>query len=199
MGVREKEFEWISKFVYVFSRNVIVMWSTPVLISLLTFGTTILLGVNLDAATVFTTTSIFKMLQELVRIFQQSMSSLTQAVISFGRLNRFIMSKEMGDDSMEMEEMGELRWRLKNGSKQSSSGSDAISIRHTHHSFEYCCDHFPESFCKIVACLEPFRFKRVTRTGRSKTFEGGSRWFNQQNRLNEMSGQEFRPVPDPTG
>ncbi|KAF7811131.1 ABC transporter C family member 4 [Senna tora] len=103
MSARQKEFEWISKFVYVFSGNVIVMWSTPVLISTLTFGTALLLGVNLDAATVFTATSIFKMLQEPVRTFPQSMSSLAQAVISLGRLNRFMMSRELGDDSVERE------------------------------------------------------------------------------------------------
>lgn len=98
---RDKEFSWLSKFMYMLSFNLVVLWSIPIMISALTFVVASLADVSLAAGKVFTITTILKILQEPIRTFPQSLISISQALISLKRLDVFLTSNELETNSVE--------------------------------------------------------------------------------------------------
>lgn len=101
---RESEFRWLTKLMFSVGWNTIVLWSAPLFISSLTFGSAIWLGIPLDPGTVFTATSLFKNLQEPIKTFPRSMISITQASISLRRLDAFLLSNELNEGAVERQD-----------------------------------------------------------------------------------------------
>ncbi|KAF9610708.1 hypothetical protein IFM89_024405 [Coptis chinensis] len=101
---RDAEYNWLSKFMFTNSASVVLLWSTPAIVTTLSFGTTIWLGFPLDSGTIFSAMSLIKILQEPIWGFPQALTSISQAMISLGRLDGYLMSKELVKGAEEREE-----------------------------------------------------------------------------------------------
>jgi hypothetical protein len=114
---RETEHGWIGKFLYYFAVNMGVLSTAPLTVTVLTFGTATFIGMPLNAGTVFTITSIIKILQEPVRTFPQALINISQATISLGRLDAFMSSTEMDANAVQREENcdGDIAVEIKDG------------------------------------------------------------------------------------
>eukprot|EP00252_Welwitschia_mirabilis_P009305 TRINITY_DN21798_c0_g1_i1.p1 TRINITY_DN21798_c0_g1~~TRINITY_DN21798_c0_g1_i1.p1 ORF type:complete len:1500 (-),score=211.88 TRINITY_DN21798_c0_g1_i1:321-4820(-) len=115
-ALRDSEYGWLAKFMYNVGFNIIILWSTPTIVSAVTFTVCVLAGVELTAAKVFSAISIFKILQEPIRNFPQALISLSQAIVSLDRLDKYMTSKELDPKAVERLPPGEeIAVSIKNG------------------------------------------------------------------------------------
>ncbi|CAI9118854.1 OLC1v1020481C1 [Oldenlandia corymbosa var. corymbosa] len=103
-NLRRKEYEWISKLMYAIAYNLSMIWSIPVVIAALIFVAAIFMHIPLEAGTVFTITTILKILQEPVKTFPQTLMSIYQGMISLKRLDGYLTSYELQTKTVEREE-----------------------------------------------------------------------------------------------
>ncbi|KAK8448521.1 hypothetical protein SEVIR_7G027200v4 [Setaria viridis] len=135
--LREEELGWLAKSMYFMCANTIVIWSGPLAMTVLVFGTCVLTSVELDAGKVFTATAFFKTLDAPMQSFPEAIAAVTQATVSVGRLDRYLLDAELDDSSVEHVEGtgigtgalvvevrdGIFAWDMR-GNKQSKEGED---------------------------------------------------------------------------
>ncbi|XAR57080.1 Xenobiotic-transporting ATPase [Bertholletia excelsa] len=98
---REKEYGWLSRFLYSFSWTMVVIWGTPIVLPVFMFGIKVMMGGSLDTGSVFTVVSVLRVLQDPLRTFPQALVQVSQALVSLGRLDGFLMSQELDEQSVE--------------------------------------------------------------------------------------------------
>ena len=88
--LREDEVSFLAKRKYLDALCVYFWATTPVLICLLTFGTYVLLGKTLDAATVYTSVALLNMLIGPLNAFPWVLNGLAEAWVSLKRVQELI-------------------------------------------------------------------------------------------------------------
>jgi ATP-binding cassette subfamily C (CFTR/MRP) protein 2 len=98
---RSVEKGWASMFIYISGLNLCSLWLAPIAATIATFILRIYLNGDLSPGSVFTAVATFRLLQEPMRLFPQALMSISQALVSVDRLNRFMQSDELQEDAVE--------------------------------------------------------------------------------------------------
>lgn len=87
-GHRRKEIEFLSKRKYLDALCVYFWATTPVLMCLLTFGMSVLIGQTLDAASTFASVALLNMLIGPLNAFPWVLNGLVEAFVSLRRVQK---------------------------------------------------------------------------------------------------------------
>lgn len=130
MKFRDLEYHWIGKFLYAFATNLGILTTCPTVIAFLTFGAAILLGYSLDSGTVFTVMSVIKILQEPTRTLPQALVAASQAVVSLVRLEEYVKSRELDENSVDRVEGNEsyMAVEIKQGSFSWNDEGEEVTL-----------------------------------------------------------------------
>lgn len=88
--MRDKELYYLKGRKYLDALCVYFWATTPVLISILTFGTYVLMGNQLTAATVFTSMALLNMLIGPLNAFPWVLNGITEAWVSIKRIQKLL-------------------------------------------------------------------------------------------------------------
>ena len=98
-SLRAKEFIWLSKAQIMKAFGAFLYWMSPTIVSSVVFlGCVLFHSAPLDAGTIFTVLATLRILSEPVRMIPEALSILIQVVVSFDRLNTFLLDEELDSD-----------------------------------------------------------------------------------------------------
>ncbi|XP_027342453.1 putative ABC transporter C family member 15 [Abrus precatorius] len=90
LQLRETERRWLQKYLYTCSAIATLFWTSPTLVSVVTFGACILVKTELTAATVLSALATFRILQEPIYNLPELISMIAQTKVSVDRIQEFI-------------------------------------------------------------------------------------------------------------
>eukprot|EP00252_Welwitschia_mirabilis_P019394 TRINITY_DN4472_c0_g1_i2.p1 TRINITY_DN4472_c0_g1~~TRINITY_DN4472_c0_g1_i2.p1 ORF type:complete len:1511 (+),score=277.83 TRINITY_DN4472_c0_g1_i2:245-4777(+) len=97
--LRNTEFVWLRKALYAQAFVTFVFWGSPIFVSVVTFGTSILLGRKLTAGGILSALATFRVLQEPLRNFPDLVSMIAQTKVSLDRISGFLQEEELPEDA----------------------------------------------------------------------------------------------------
>ena len=100
--LRDQEFHWIMQFMYQVAYSTVFTWSSPSVVSVATFACCVLLeGKELTPGQIFTAVATFRILQDPIRNFPQTLIAVSQARVSLDRLEKYLSSEELDTNAVD--------------------------------------------------------------------------------------------------
>lgn len=93
--LRKEEFKWISGVLSQKGYNLVLFWSSPTAVPIVTFWTCYLIGVPINAANAFTFLASIRLVQEPIRLIPDVLGAYIEAKVSLDRIVRFLEEPEL--------------------------------------------------------------------------------------------------------
>ena len=93
--LRKDEFQWLLSILSKKGYIVVLFWSSPVLVSAVTFWACYFLGTTLSASNVFTFLACLRILQEPIRLMPDVITAFIEAKVSLDRIAKFLDAPEL--------------------------------------------------------------------------------------------------------
>lgn len=98
---REREFKWLGEAQYKKVYGTLLYWMSPTIVSsVVFFGCAIFGSAPLNASTIFTVLATLRSMAEPVRMIPEALSAMIQVMVSFDRLDAFLLDDELKDDAI---------------------------------------------------------------------------------------------------
>ncbi|XVF10474.1 hypothetical protein REPUB_Repub07fG0186200 [Reevesia pubescens] len=102
-SLRRDEFKWISGILSQRGYNLVLYWSSPIIVPIVTFWTCYLLGITLNATNIFTFLASIRIVQEPVRLIPDVVQVFIEAKVSLDRIVKFLEAPELGNRKLQQE------------------------------------------------------------------------------------------------
>ncbi|KAF6145054.1 hypothetical protein GIB67_013405 [Kingdonia uniflora] len=99
--LRKNEEGWLRKYVYSWALASFVFWGAPSFVSAVTFGTCILMGIPLESGKILSALATFRILQEPIFNFPDTISMIAQTKVSLDRLASFLRLSDLQHNVIE--------------------------------------------------------------------------------------------------
>lgn len=126
-SLRKVECNWLWKSLRLAATSAFIFWGAPTFISVLTFGTCVLMGIQLTTGRVLSALATFRMLQDPIFNLPDLLSVIAQAKVSSDRIASFLQDDEIQHDAIDYvpKEESDFDVEIENG--KFSWNSESIS------------------------------------------------------------------------
>ncbi|KMT00724.1 hypothetical protein BVRB_9g220080 [Beta vulgaris subsp. vulgaris] len=99
--LRDNENNWLKKFLYTTAITTFVFWGAPTFVSVITFGTCMLIGIPLESGKLLSALATFRMLQGPIYNLPDTISMIIQTKVSLDRIASFLCLDDLELDTVE--------------------------------------------------------------------------------------------------
>ncbi|KAM7495633.1 hypothetical protein LguiB_030242 [Lonicera macranthoides] len=99
--LRKIEMGWLSKYVYTNALTTFIFWGAPTFVSVVTFGTCMLMGIPLESGKILSALATFRILQEPIYSIPDVISMIAQTKVSLDRISSFLGLEDLKPDVVE--------------------------------------------------------------------------------------------------